>query len=33
VKNRKEALALIAKNRGQRLLFRRDGFDFFYNAR
>ena len=33
VKNRKEALALIAKNRGQRLLFRRDGFDFFYSAR
>ena len=33
VKNRKEALALITKNRGQRLLFRRDGFDFFYNAR
>ena len=33
VKNREEALALIAKNRGQRLLFRRDGFDFFYNAR
>ena len=33
VKNRKEALALIAKNRGQHLLFRRDGFDFFYNAR
>ena len=33
VKNRKEALALMAKNRGQRLLFRRDGFDFFYNAR
>nr|WP_314903405.1 PDZ domain-containing protein [uncultured Campylobacter sp.] len=33
VKNRKEAIALIAKNRGQRLLFRRDGFDFFYNAR
>lgn len=33
VKNRKEALALIAKNQGQRLLFRRDGFDFFYNAR
>ena len=33
VKNRKEALALIAKNRGQRLLFRRDGFDFFSNAR
>ena len=33
VKNRKEGLALMAKNRGQRLLFRRDGFDFFYNAR
>ena len=33
VKNRKEALALMAKNQGQRLLFRRDGFDFFYNAR
>ena len=33
VKNRKEALALIAKNRGQRLLFRREGFDFFYNVR
>ena len=33
VSNRKEALSLLAKSGGQNLLFRRNGFDFFYNAR
>lgn len=33
VSNRKEALGLLAKGGGQNLLFRRNGFDFFYNAR
>jgi len=33
VSSRKEALGLLAKDGGQNLLFRRNGFDFFYNAR
>jgi len=33
VSSRKEALGLLAKGGGQNLLFRRNGFDFFYNAR
>ncbi len=33
VSSRKEALSLLAKGGGQNLLFRRNGFDFFYNAR
>ena len=33
VSSRKEALELLAKNGTQTLLFRRNGFDFFYNAR
>ena len=33
VSSRKEALSLLAKSGGQNLLFRRNGFDFFYNAR
>lgn len=33
VSSRKEALGLLAKSGGQNLLFRRNGFDFFYNAR
>lgn len=33
VSSRKEALELLAKNGAQTLLFRRNGFDFFYNAR
>ena len=33
VSSRKEALSLFAKGGGQNLLFRRNGFDFFYNAR
>ena len=33
VSSRKEALGLLAKGSGQNLLFRRNGFDFFYNAR
>ena len=32
VSSRKEALGLLAKGGGQNLLFRRNGFDFFYNA-
>ena len=32
VSSRKEALSLLAKGGGQNLLFRRNGFDFFYNA-
>lgn len=33
VSSRKEALELLVKNGAQTLLFRRNGFDFFYNAR
>ena len=33
VSSRKEALGLLAKGGGQNLLFRRNSFDFFYNAR
>ncbi len=33
VSSHKEALELLTKNGAQTLLFRRNGFDFFYNAR